>query len=85
VRYGSDWRKIVTPPPTILSDVAAGRLSGVTWVAPDWNYSDARAISLIDAFDFTQKPRVFGAIPAPVFQISASVFILRGKSTDRAR
>jgi phospholipase C len=40
VRYGADWRKIVTPPPTILTDVAAGKLAGVTWVAPDWNYSD---------------------------------------------
>ena len=40
VRYGPDWRKIVVPPPTILTDVKAGKLAGVTWVAPDWQYSD---------------------------------------------
>jgi phospholipase C len=40
VRYGDDWRKIVTPPPKILTDVAAGKLASVTWVTPDWSYSD---------------------------------------------
>jgi phospholipase C len=40
VRHGPDWKNIVTPPPTILTDVAAGKLAGVTWVAPDWTYSD---------------------------------------------
>ena len=40
VRHGPDWQKIVTPPPTILTDIDAGKLAGVTWVAPDWQYSD---------------------------------------------
>jgi phospholipase C len=40
VRYGPDWRKVVTPPPTILTDIAAGRLAAVNWVTPDWPYSD---------------------------------------------
>ncbi|MBV8332380.1 MAG: hypothetical protein JO192_06550 [Candidatus Eremiobacteraeota bacterium] len=40
VRYGADWKKIVTPPPAILTDVAAGKLAAVTWVTPDWSYSD---------------------------------------------
>jgi phospholipase C len=40
VRYGADWKKVITPPPTILTDIAAGKLAGVTWVAPDWMYSD---------------------------------------------
>ena len=40
VRFGPDWKKIVTPPPTILTDVANGHLAGVTWVTPDWQYSD---------------------------------------------
>jgi len=40
VRYGSDWRKVITPPPAILTDVKAGKLAGVTWVTPDWQYSD---------------------------------------------
>lgn len=40
VRFGADWSNIVTPPPTILTDIANGKLAGVTWVAPDWQYSD---------------------------------------------
>jgi phospholipase C len=40
VRYGADWKKVVTPPPAILRDVAAGRLAGVSWVTPAWDYSD---------------------------------------------
>jgi len=40
VRYGPDWRRVITPPPTILTDVNNGTLAGVTWVAPDWQYSD---------------------------------------------
>ncbi|HTA40327.1 MAG TPA: alkaline phosphatase family protein [Candidatus Acidoferrales bacterium] len=40
VRYGADWHKVVIPPPTILTDIDAGKLAGVTWVTPDWSYSD---------------------------------------------
>jgi len=40
VRYGADWNRVISPPPTILTDVANGKLSAVTWVSPDWNYSD---------------------------------------------
>jgi hypothetical protein len=28
-------------------------------------YTDARATSIVDSFDFTQKPRTFKTIPAP--------------------
>ncbi len=40
VRFGPDWKKVVVPPPTILTDVPAGKLAAVTWVTPDWQYSD---------------------------------------------
>jgi phospholipase C len=40
VRYGPDWKNVITPPPTILTDIDAGKLAGVTWVTPDWQYSD---------------------------------------------
>jgi phospholipase C len=40
VHDGPDWQNIITPPPTILSDIDAGKLAGVTWVAPDWTFSD---------------------------------------------
>jgi len=40
VRYGPDWAKVVSPPPKVLTDVAAGRLADVTWVTPEWEYSD---------------------------------------------
>lgn len=38
---GADWKRNVVPgPPNVLTDVAAGKLAQVTWVAPDWNFSD---------------------------------------------
>jgi phospholipase C len=41
VRYGPDWAtNVVHPPSQILSDVANGYLAGVTWVTPEWNWSD---------------------------------------------
>jgi phospholipase C len=41
VRYGPDWTsKVISPAPTILTDVAAGKLGAVTWVIPDWDYAD---------------------------------------------
>ena len=40
IRFGPDWQRIITPPTAILNDVANGQLAGVTWVAPDWKYSD---------------------------------------------
>ncbi|HTU82402.1 MAG TPA: alkaline phosphatase family protein, partial [Candidatus Acidoferrales bacterium] len=41
VRYGADWKRdVVSPSPRFLTDVAAGKLAGVTWVIPDWKYSD---------------------------------------------
>ncbi|HTU83192.1 MAG TPA: alkaline phosphatase family protein [Candidatus Acidoferrales bacterium] len=40
VRYGPDWANVISPSPQFLTDVAAGKLAGVTWVVPDWLYSD---------------------------------------------
>jgi phospholipase C len=40
VRNGGDWQKVITPSSAILNDVANGKLPGVTWVTPDWQYSD---------------------------------------------
>jgi len=40
VRYGPDWKNVVTPETTVLSDVAAGRLPQVAWVIPDIANSD---------------------------------------------
>jgi phospholipase C len=41
VRYSPDWHNnVISPPPTILSDVSAGKLAAVTWVIPDLNYAD---------------------------------------------
>jgi phospholipase C len=40
VRYGPDWKKIVTPQTRVLADVAKGRLAAVTYVIPDWKDSD---------------------------------------------
>jgi phospholipase C len=41
VRFGPDWsRNVISPSPRILTDVAKGDLAAVTWVVPDWPYSD---------------------------------------------
>lgn len=40
VRFGPDFANVISPPQTILSDVAAGRLAGVSWVMPDNVHSD---------------------------------------------
>ncbi|HVA32609.1 MAG TPA: alkaline phosphatase family protein, partial [Candidatus Baltobacteraceae bacterium] len=40
VRMGHDWRNVINPPSQILTDVANGDLANVTWVTPEWNYSD---------------------------------------------
>jgi phospholipase C len=40
VRFGADWHNVVTPSSSILADVAKGQLAGVTWVTPDWQWSD---------------------------------------------
>ena len=42
-------------------------------------YSDARATSMLDAFDFTKNPRAYRRIPAPVFPD----FFLRMKPSGR--
>jgi phospholipase C len=41
VRYGSDWkRRVISPPQQILVDAAKGRLARVSWVVPDFEWSD---------------------------------------------
>jgi len=40
VRYGPDWKNVVTPETAVLSDIGAGRLPQVTWVIPDIQNSD---------------------------------------------
>jgi len=41
VRQGSDWtRDVISPPSSVLRDVAAGNLRDVTWVVPDAQDSD---------------------------------------------
>lgn len=41
VRYGSEWTtNISSPETTILTDIADGKLSAMSWVVPDGNNSD---------------------------------------------
>ena len=39
-RYGPDWKNVIVGPPRILTDITAGNLASVSWVTPDWAYSD---------------------------------------------
>jgi phospholipase C len=40
VRHGPDWHNVINPPAQFLTDINNGYLAGVTWVTPEWNYSD---------------------------------------------
>ncbi|MBV8154515.1 MAG: hypothetical protein JO029_14680 [Candidatus Eremiobacteraeota bacterium] len=40
VRLGPDWHKVVSKPAQVLSDVANGYLANVTWITPEWQWSD---------------------------------------------
>ncbi|MBV8490042.1 MAG: hypothetical protein JO199_05870 [Candidatus Eremiobacteraeota bacterium] len=40
VRYGHDWIYVRTPSPQFLKDVQNGYLANMTWIVPDWPYSD---------------------------------------------
>jgi phospholipase C len=40
VRYGSDWKNVISPQTKVLRDARDGDLAGVSWVTPDWIDSD---------------------------------------------
>ncbi|MGA8575534.1 MAG: alkaline phosphatase family protein [Candidatus Cybelea sp.] len=40
VRYGADWKNVISPQTRILTDVSRGSLAAVSWVTPDWVDSD---------------------------------------------
>ncbi|HEY6327033.1 MAG TPA: alkaline phosphatase family protein [Candidatus Cybelea sp.] len=40
VRYGPDWKKVISPQSRILRDTPRGMLADVSWVTPDWQDSD---------------------------------------------
>jgi phospholipase C len=43
VRYGPDWVKVSSPPTNVLADASSGNLPQMSWVIPDWAYSDHSA------------------------------------------
>lgn len=40
VRYGADWKNVISPQTRILRDVPDAALADVSWVTPDWVDSD---------------------------------------------
>ncbi len=41
IRFGFDWStNVVSPPPTVLTDIQNGNLAQVTWITPSFDYSD---------------------------------------------
>jgi phospholipase C len=40
VRYGPDWKNVISPQIRVLHDVHEGALADVSWVTPDWIDSD---------------------------------------------
>ncbi|HZY99366.1 MAG TPA: alkaline phosphatase family protein [Candidatus Baltobacteraceae bacterium] len=44
VRYGKDWKYVISPQTKVLEDAKAGNLPAVTWVVPDAKDSDHPAV-----------------------------------------
>jgi phospholipase C len=40
IRYGPDWKNIISPPVRFLTDIKNGHLANVTWITPTWPQSD---------------------------------------------
>jgi phospholipase C len=41
IRFGPDWSSnVISPPPTVLTDIQNGNLAQVSWVTPSFDYSD---------------------------------------------
>ena len=41
IRFGPDWSSnVISPPPTVLTDIQNGNLAQVTWITPSFDYSD---------------------------------------------
>jgi len=40
IRYGPDWKNVITPQKRFLQDVAGGMLANVTWITPTCEASD---------------------------------------------
>jgi phospholipase C len=40
IRYGADWQNIITPDKRIFQDLQSGNLAQMTWIVPDFEYSD---------------------------------------------
>jgi phospholipase C len=41
IRYSRYWKKnVISPPPQVLKDIAAGKLAAVTWIVPESPWSD---------------------------------------------
>ncbi|HTX60498.1 MAG TPA: alkaline phosphatase family protein [Verrucomicrobiae bacterium] len=45
VRYGPDWKNVISPETLVLRDIAAGHLANVSWVIPDLANSDHPTVS----------------------------------------
>ena len=78
---------VVLPPARVLKDIAKGRLADVSWVTPTSDASDhaggtdgdARSDDLSDCFNFSQRPRRFTTIDAP---LRADYFLRHADSTQ---
>jgi phospholipase C len=75
IRYSSDWTNdIIAPPQQFITDVQNGTLAQVTWIVPDWSYSDhAGAGSTANGPDWVGN--VVNAVGASQFWNSTAIFV----------
>ena len=74
VRYGSDWKNVVTPETTVLNDVANGNLPAVSWVIPDNANSDHPGIPSATGPSWVSS--VVNAIGASQYWKSTAIIVL---------
>ena len=77
VRYGPDWSaRVVSPPQQILTDVASGKLARVTWVIPDFLWSDHPFASGTAIYGPSWVAAVVNAIGQSKFWQSTAIIVV---------
>ena len=75
IRYGSDWTaNVISPPTQVLTDIQNGTLAQVTWITPDWRFSDhAGTGATAEGPDWVTN--IVNTIGASQFWDSTAIFI----------
>ncbi len=74
IRYGPDWqRSVISPETRVLTDIAAGSLSDVTWIVPDFVNSDHPASNSVSGPDWVTS--IVNAVGKSPFWSSTAIVV----------